>query len=114
VAIKKKVAKKKVVSKKRVAAKKQVAKKAVIPADRTASLKEQLQQARTENRELKNKLRTTERQVQGLLKLLESIRTASDKFLAVRVKEATAKFGILTAPKKSKRRVAKKKVVQKS
>ncbi len=97
---------------KRRVTKKKAAKKKVGAAkpDRVAILREKLKDAKAENAETTKKLRESQRQVAALLKLLESTQIATNKFIALRVKEAVKKFGIVTAPKK--RRVTKKKVAR--
>jgi len=110
VALRKKVAKKKVAGKK-VATKKRATAVGGKP-DIVSSLREQLKTSKADNRELAKKLRGSERQVAALLKLLESSQTDVNKFLTRRVKDAVAKYDIVVAPKKRRRRV-KKKAVQK-
>lgn len=114
-ALKKKAAKKKV-ARKKVAAKKVATKKQTIAAggkpNIVSSLREQLKDAKADNREITKKLRESERCVAALLKLLESSQADVNKFLTRRVKDAVAKYDIVIAPKKRRRR-AKKKAVQK-
>jgi hypothetical protein len=98
-------------------AKKRATKKKVV-VDRKAALlaklREDLKAARADAREANAKTRQAERQVQVLLKLLESTQSATDKFLAGRIKDATKKYGIATAKKKRRRKkVAKKRVARK-
>jgi hypothetical protein len=98
--------------KKRAAKKKAVQKKVVATnrnAEVAAKLRQALKEAKDENRELKKKTRDAERQVGALLKLLEATQTAANKFLGGRVKDAMKKYGVVTAPKKRRRRVVKKK-----
>lgn len=98
-------------------AKKKMSKKKVVVANRDSDvigkLRQDLKDAKTEAREANKKTRESERRVTALLKLLESTQTATDKFLAIRVKDAVKAYGIAVAPKRRrKRRVAKKKAVQ--
>ena len=100
-AVQKKVAKKRAAKKKAVASPK---------TDMVAKLRQGLKDAKAETSDIKKQLRESERKVAALLKLLERTQTDADKFLAARVKDAVMKYGIAIAPKKRRRRVAKKKV----
>jgi hypothetical protein len=104
-AIRKKVTKKR-------AAKKKVVRKKVAATNRNAEvvakLRASLKEAKDENRELKKKVREGDKQVAALLKLLETTQTAANKFLGQRVKDAVKKYGVVTAPKKRRRRTRKK------
>lgn len=102
---------KKRVTKKRAAKKKVVRKKVAATnrnAEVVANLRQSLKEAKDENRELKKKARESEKQVGALLKLLETTQTATTKFLGQRVKDAVKKYGVVTAPKKRRRRTRKK------
>lgn len=108
---------KKKVTKKRVAKKKVAAKKKVTAVNRQAEtiakLRESLKVAKAEASEAKKQARESDRRTAALLKLLESTKTATDKFLAARTKDAIKKYGAVTKPKKRKRRATKKAVAKK-
>ena len=103
---------------KKRATKKRAAKKKVAvvnrQADMVAKLRENLKAAKEETRSANKKVKEGERQVKALLKLLEKTQADSAKFLASRVKDAIKQYGVVVAPKRRKRRVAKKKVAPKS
>ena len=92
--------------------KKRATKKKVV-VDRKAALlaklREDLKAARADAREANAKTRQAERQVQVLLKLLESTQSATDKFLAARVKDAKKKYAITTKPKRRRKKRAVRK-----
>ncbi len=100
------------------ATKKRAAKKKVAAvnrqADMIAKLRGNLKAAKEEARAANKKVRESERQVKALLKLLEKTQIDATKFLAGRTKAAVKQYGVVIAPKRRKRRVAKKRAAPKS